>query len=32
MMPDGEGILHILLWLAAQESTLKPGRHAQPVN
>lgn len=31
MMPDGEAILHLLLWLAAQESTLEPGRHARPV-
>lgn len=30
-MPDAEGVLHVMLWLAAEETDLTPGRHAQPV-
>ena len=30
-MPDAECILHLLLWLASQESSIAPGRHAQPL-
>lgn len=30
-MPDAEGVLHVMLWLTAEESSLLPGHHAQPL-
>jgi hypothetical protein len=32
IMPDAECVLHLLLWLAAQESRIVPGRHGQPIS